>query len=552
LKNAERAPMEGRPVDRLSELLGHHVQFAYTSLDRIVLNGYIERLQRPENLVYFFHEVIGIPCIEPAVLASRTDRYRSWVRTYTAEREIPVVPAPKGGRKEDLVLPYYRRLGGTEGVACVLTSLEQGRTFVSYIPRYPTRSGDPAYRIIAACRKQFLHDYFYVLDEVVGPMSVRVATYLPFNVTCYLNGHTFLAQELTRRGVRFRKEDNAFLAVADLDALAAATARLTPDLLQERCAHWTRQLVPAFSAQERRAVDLSYRYSIGQVELATDVVFRRSAPLQALFQRAVEIGLQLGGADRTTHLFGRRINRCYQGKLQTVLDRRDEGHPVLRSYDQSSFVRQYEKAGRLLRTETCLNDTHHLGIGRRLENLPAVSERLATTNQRYLDLQAELLDSTVDTGQLSALAQPTVTGTRRIPGIKLHDDRVIRVLEAALHPGGLLADWTSRDLHARILQRHRLTDDDYRPPQLRYDLTKLRAKGLVERIGTTRRYRLTILGLKLGTLLVKLRTRFLGPLATIAAATARPRSTHPSAVEAAFRQVEASLNNLCRTLGLAA
>lgn len=540
-------------MDRLSELLGHHVQFAYTSLDRIVLNGYIARLQRPAGLVTFFRDTLGIACIEPAVLSSRTDRYRSWVRAEMAERDIPVLPAPKGERKEDLVGPYYRRLGDADGVACVLTSMEMGRTLVSYTPRYPTKTGDPSYRIITPCRKQFLHYYFYVLDEVMGPMSLRVATYLPFNITCYLNGHAFLGQELTRRGVRFHQEDNAFLDVADLDALAAATARLTPGLLQERCTYWTRQLVPTFSADERRALDLSYSYSIGQIELASDVIFHRAAPLKALFQRAVEIGLQLGGADRATYLFGRRINRRYRGKLQTVLDRRDEGHPVVRSYYQTSFVRQYEKAGRLLRTETCLNDTYHLDIGRRLQNLPAVIDRLATTNQRYLDLQAELLDSTVDTGQLSALAQPTLNGTRRIPGIKLHDDRVIRLLEASLHPGGLLADWTSRDLHARVLERHRLSNDDYRLSQLRYDLTKLRAKGLVERIGTSRRYRLTTRGLKLGTLLVKLRTRLLGPLGTVGTASPRrPRSRHPSAVEAAFRQVEVSLNNLCHTLGIAA
>jgi hypothetical protein len=47
-------------VDRLSELLGHAVQFVYTCWDRIVLSGYIERLQRPENLIYFFQDVVGI------------------------------------------------------------------------------------------------------------------------------------------------------------------------------------------------------------------------------------------------------------------------------------------------------------------------------------------------------------------------------------------------------------------------------------------------------------------------------------------------------------
>jgi hypothetical protein len=92
---------------------------------------------------------------------------------------------------------------------------------------------------------------------------------------------------------------------------------------------------------------------------------------------------------------------------------------------------------------------------------------------------------------------------------------------------------------------------DYRLGQLRYDLAKLRAHGLVERLGTSRRYRLTPRGLKLGVLLVKLRTRLLGPLVTLAGDDAPRRPTrNPSAVEAAFRQVDAALDHLCAVLGL--
>lgn len=536
-------------MERLSALMGHHVQFSYTALDRIVLNGYIDLLQRPENLVHFFHQVTGVPCIEPSVLTLRTDAYRTWVRGYTAEHEIPVAPAPKGVRKEDLVQPHYQRLHGKEGVACVLTSMEQGRTFISYTPRFQT--ADPDYRVIAAGRKRFLHYYFYVFDPVMGAMSLRFSTYLPFNVTCYLNGHSFLAQELARQGTAFRKEDNAIVAVADPVALQVAADRLTAELLNQRCQHWIAQLGPRFSPQERAAMDFTHRLSIGQIELATDVIFKRSAPLKSLFQRGVEIGVLLGGADHTTHLFGRRITHRYQGKLQTVLDRRNEGQPVLRSYYQTSFVKQYEKGDRLLRTETCINDPRHLDIGRRLHNLPALKERMAATNARYLDLQAELLDSTVDTGQLAQLSQPTVLGRRRIPGIKLHDHRVIRLLEALLHPGNLVGDWTTRQVHARLLQRHRLTEADYRLPQLRYDLTKLRAKGLVQRLGTSRRYTLTSMGVKLGALLVKLRTRLLGPLASLPLDARPARSPHHrSGVETALRQVDTSLDKLCAELGL--
>src|SRR5712671_2000390 len=373
----------------------------------------------------------------------------------------------------------------------------------------------------------------------MGPMSIRVATYFPFNVTCYFNGHSFVAQELRRDGVRFRKEDNAFLGVADVAALQAAADRLTAPLLEQRCAYWLQRLVPTFSPAERAALEPGYRYSMAQMELATDVVFKRAERLKTLFQRACELGVLVGGAERTTHLFGRRINRHYHGKLQTVLDQRDVGHPVLRWYYQTSFAKQYTRgdqhSDRILRNETCSNDARHFGVGRRLENLPQLRQKLAATNERCLALQAELLASPVDSGQLAALAEPTVVGQRRIPGLKLHDDRVIRVLETLLHPAAFAGDWTTREVHTRILARHQLAEADYRLSQLRYDLGKLRAKGLVERVGKSRRYRLTPLGLKLGVLLVKLRMRLLGPLATLIAtpSTRRP-PLHHNPVDAAF------------------
>jgi hypothetical protein len=99
-------------MQRLLALLGNAVQFAYTCWDRIVVTGYIDRLQRPENLVYFFHDIVGVACIEPAVLEQRTAAYRAWVRRVTDQQAIPVLAAPSGVPKEQLVEPYYRRLKG--------------------------------------------------------------------------------------------------------------------------------------------------------------------------------------------------------------------------------------------------------------------------------------------------------------------------------------------------------------------------------------------------------------------------------------------------------
>jgi hypothetical protein len=51
-------------------------------------------------------------------------------------------------------------------------------------------------------------------------MVMRVATFFPFQTTYYLNGHNFIEQELNRAQVGFRKNDNAFLAIDDVAALA--------------------------------------------------------------------------------------------------------------------------------------------------------------------------------------------------------------------------------------------------------------------------------------------------------------------------------------------
>jgi hypothetical protein len=99
----------------------------------------------------------------------------------------------------------------------------------------------------------------------MGPMSVRVATYFPFNVTCYLNGHSFVAQERRRDGIRFRKADNAFLAVEDLHALQTAADRLSAAILQRRCVSWVRRLVPTFNETERAALQPGYRYCMAQM-----------------------------------------------------------------------------------------------------------------------------------------------------------------------------------------------------------------------------------------------------------------------------------------------
>jgi hypothetical protein len=97
-------------------------------------------------------------------------------------------------------------------------------------------------------------------------MVMRVASFLPFQATYYLNGHSFIEQQLERAQIAFRKNDNAFLAVDNVAALQAAADRLSPQIIQKQLDYWTLILGPKFSQAERKEMNLSRFYAIGQIE----------------------------------------------------------------------------------------------------------------------------------------------------------------------------------------------------------------------------------------------------------------------------------------------
>ena len=64
-------------------------------------------------------------------------------------------------------------------------------------------------------------------------------------------GTSFIEQQLRRAGVGFRKNDNAFLWVADPTALQAAADALSAKIIRQRLEYWTLVVGPKFSKKER-------------------------------------------------------------------------------------------------------------------------------------------------------------------------------------------------------------------------------------------------------------------------------------------------------------
>src|SRR6516225_3800232 len=123
--------LAGFAMDLFTQLFGSLLAFVYHCFDRIVIYGYLSGLSRPERLVNFFHQVVGVPVVSREILSQRTADYQNWVEAFARNHRIPIEWAEKGVRKEDHVLPWQRRMARADsyGVYYILKSMEQGPTF---------------------------------------------------------------------------------------------------------------------------------------------------------------------------------------------------------------------------------------------------------------------------------------------------------------------------------------------------------------------------------------------------------------------------------------
>jgi hypothetical protein len=539
-------------MDLFTRLFGDLLVFVYHCFDRIVINGYLSNLSRPEQVVYFFRQVLGIPVVSKEVLSKRTEDYKAWVEAYARNHGIPVEWAGKGVRKEDYVLPALRRMERKNafGVYFIFRSMEQGRTFRISVPKYPTQ--DPNHRILAHQTSRFTHFYFYVRDEVLGPIVIRVASFFPFHATYYLNGHSFMERELTRGKVGFKKDDNAFLAVDDVAALQSAADCLSPAVIRKQLDYWTLIVGPKFSKKERSEMGLSRFYSIAQIEYCRNFIFKRHFPIHKIFERSCEIGLWRLTANRISEIFGVRLDKRLHGRLATVIDQIEHGHHVFRAYWKHAFLKQYEKFSRYLRNELCSNNLRDFGLKKGLDHLGAVRERFRTITDRFAGFQAQCLNVHVDFPLLQRIALPITAGSVRYPGIKIHDARIIRLLEVLLHGGNTVGGWTAKQIHQAVLTTFQLSAKDYGLNQLRYDLRKLKGHGLLERDGRRYAYQLTAKGIQVALLFLFFHKRLCGPLAN-SRFHHRPDSAHrpDSKLEAAYHKADKAIENIVALLASA-
>ena len=467
----------------------------------------IQPFQQPERVVGFFNFYRQQYPVSRDVLRDIAGQFQNWVVNRSQKWGAPILDAP-ASRRDEFMKPYFRKANANQVVAIV-----RGREPARITIAIGNKKDDRWHLQIA--QRWVVQYNFYVNDERWGPMFVRMCPYLPFSARVCLNQHHWLAQRMREEDIDFQQCTNAFLRCLDPARLQELSDSLSPRDLLTCGQKWLTTFTPFFTERERKQGGCQHRLFFAQVQYCDNLIFRRRAALDQMRERLLDANRTIGQPNKITVIFGRRITKQYRGKLQTVIEDLDLPNPVTRSHYGSGFLKQYVRDHVLLRTEPASNNVADYGVKKAVKNLPQLRKKIAAVIDNYHNVQQDILETFIDGGQLRKLAQPTVMPNgKRIPGLKLDHPRQLALMHALVRFSHIAAQgaFTTPEIYADTLPALETSSKQYSLASLRYDLSKLRAKGLVEKVPRSRRYRLLPEGYSICLVFLKLFERIYAPL----------------------------------------
>jgi hypothetical protein len=481
-----------------------------SGLDRLVFRGSLLPLIRDGGM-FFFLERAGVRLLDFKDFVTRTsDRVKEAAYAEAARLDRPVRYLESSEwDKEKIAERVLAEQPIERGLICVLTAVEPCMSFEYH------RSPDRNERGLRLRQKKCLHLYKYFVHPQFGFMSARLQTWFPFSIQICLNGREWLARQLSRRRSAFKRADNCFTWLGNVEL----AQRLMDEQLQT---NWP----TALDAVARRANPLhaeifaaqpmEYYWSGYQTEWATDVLFKDPRTLAGVYPALWRHALDHFKSPDVMRFLGGKVHGNFTGEIITSFKNRPEGVRV-KHWVRGNSIKMYDKAGSVLRVETTIARTRDFKVFRpahdqpngRLEWRPlrkgvADLHRRAQLSQRsneaYLDALSAVEDTTPCARLFDAVSSPVVEGGRRFRALRLSDPSDLQVLDAISRGEFAPAGFRNRDIRSLVYRspanldvglRHRLS------AKMSRQLRLLRAHGVIKKVPKTHRYRLTANGLLL-------------------------------------------------------
>jgi hypothetical protein len=260
----------------LEERYAEQIDGELGCFDRVVVTGTLREISHPQALAgRLWHE--GIRFFDLGQFADAL-RQKVCEQAKTVAREagveIEFLAKSKGVRKEELVGAVLARRGHREpGLVHVLSVMEACTTFKPWHDKATGRTG------LKTAPGRCLTFYFYLIDEDLGLMYVRVPTWLPCRLQIYFNGHHALAGRLREAGIDYQMEDNAFVHIGDWPKAQELAGSFSVERWEKKFHALAKRFCPVVATFRG-----GYYWTAMQVEYALDVVFKKRETLAPIYE----------------------------------------------------------------------------------------------------------------------------------------------------------------------------------------------------------------------------------------------------------------------------
>jgi len=471
--------------------------------DRLLFRGYLGRLNFAEGVESFLRgqgalkkdfgefakHVTALIREEAESVAATVDRPMTYLESSTI-------------RKEDMARRLLKEHPVDGGLVCILSCVEPCSTWDVF------RSKEHQTQELRRRLKKCLHYYFYFLDPEFGWSHVRVQTWMPYTVQIYFNGREWLARQLDAAGIEYRRADNCFLSLGDVERAQTIMDRMAMLPWRRVLDRFVSTVSPVLDLIAEQAFG-SYRWSLHQCEFATDVMFKSPAALAALYPSLAKFAITDLGSEDTMRFLGKPLVATYRGEIVTNYKRRPEGICVRHAAGGNS-IKMYDKQGSVLRLEATTNKPGEFKSRRRAEGDPDSEAKMRPlrkgladmkarvrvsdkANDRYLDALATVDSDRTVQDVIAKVLDHAEIGGRQVRALKPWSDPDVALLRAISRGEFVTNGFRSRDI-ARHLGTPVPTDPNDRRKfmaKLSRHLRLLRAHGVIAKIEGTHRYRVT-------------------------------------------------------------
>lgn len=498
------------------------------------------------------------------ILMRMAGRFSRRLRAWAKANNVPVVYCSPGERKHETAEQHLSTHEVKAGLFLVLVSKAPALVWEAQM----TGTGKLGQLAPKHPWPYVNHYSFHILDPDWGHVTIKMSGHPPFGAQVILNGHEYVAAQAQKTGIEFTKQENCFTAVNDAAELAKVADTLSHQesagRLRQLCERWIYStcLCFALDLEEQEKSRFQYQYSVFQTEYSRNLLFRSGRQMEEIFQALIDRTRAPLDLDRIKTIFGDKNRPHYDKRKKNptrwgvVVETPAYDLTVFKVHYGKMTLKIYTKGARVLRVEVIVHNTKAYRWGRSLPCFGEIVTRLRGILERFLNAVGCLGACFVADDTLENLPLPAQVGKTKVGGIDFNKPRMRQVAEAVLalsisptSPAG----FTASDLAQKVRKMNGQGEADYGPRRAAYDIQKLRGKGMLRKMGASRRYESVPEGLRAIAALLILREKVIRPLL---AASQRSESTsklnNPTPVDHHYEHLRAGMRDLFTALGMAA